>query len=113
MKCWKCNAEQPESPLGTLGKLSFRALCERCSAWLHCCKNCKNYKQGLPNDCLIPGTDLISDREASNFCEDFQQLGIGPQKFGDPKKVADKLFKDGDEPPSRAKGFNTLFDGET
>lgn len=88
MNCWKCGTQLPDPS----GKLSFRAECDKCSAWLHCCKNCKNYKPGLPNDCMIPGTDPISDREASNFCEEFQLRGTGPEKKADPKDVLKRLF---------------------
>lgn len=109
MKCWKCDYETEDPPLG---KLSFRAICEHCSAWLHCCKNCKNYKRGLPNDCMIPGTEIITDREASNFCEEFKLLGIGPSVFSDPKNAAKKLFKDEADPQLRPKGFNSLFNEE-
>lgn len=91
MKCWKCGSELA-APLDR--KLSFRETCDKCHAWLHCCKNCKNYKQGLPNDCMVPGTDFIADREAMNFCEDYVLLGVGPQKFADPKDIAKRLFKD-------------------
>lgn len=108
MKCWKCNLDLEDPPLG---KLSFRALCDHCSAWLHCCKNCKNYKPGLPNDCLVPGTEYIADREGSNFCEDFKLLGLGSQKSGDLNRAAQKLFKDEeDHPKLHPKGFTSLFD---
>lgn len=91
MKCWKCGAEQ-EDPPG--GKLSFRATCSVCHAWLHCCRNCKNYKPGLPNDCAIPGTDPISDREANNFCDEFQLLGKAPAAKKDAKEIEKRLFGD-------------------
>jgi hypothetical protein len=45
---------------------------------------------------MIPGTDPISDREASNLCEEFSLLGVGPTKTADPKDVARRLFKDED-----------------
>lgn len=109
MKCWKCGSELADPPLG---KLSFRAICNHCSAWLHCCKNCKNYKPGLPNDCMIRGTEYIADREASNFCEEFQLLGKSPKLFSDPKHAAKKLFKDGNDPHPPSKGFNSLFNDD-
>lgn len=90
MKCWKCGAEQ-EDPPG--GKLSFRATCSNCHAWLHCCNNCKNYKPGLPNDCAIPGTELIADREANNFCDEFQLLGQGAASKKDPKDLRKEIEK--------------------
>lgn len=106
MKCWKCNFETEDPPLG---KLSFRSVCEQCSVWLHCCKNCKNYRPGLPNDCKIPGTELISDREAANFCEEFKLSGVGRTLFSDPKNAAKKLFKEEGEDSSARRDFDSLF----
>jgi hypothetical protein len=93
MNCWKCGAKLEES---SLGKISFRAICEKCHSWLHCCKNCVNYKPGLPNDCYIPGTEFISDREASNFCEEFKILGVfaGIKDGEAAKKKFNSLFAD-------------------
>jgi hypothetical protein len=90
MRCWKCGTDQ-EDPPG--GKLSFRATCIKCHSWLHCCKNCKNYQPGLPNDCKIPGTEYIPDREANNFCEEFQLLGVAPPSKKDPKNLAKEIEK--------------------
>ena len=53
-------------------KVSFRAECSHCGADLHVCVNCKNHALGKPNECKIPGTDPIRDREKANFCEEFQ-----------------------------------------
>lgn len=93
MKCWNCGTPLDEPPNQ---KLSFRATCDHCSAWLHCCCNCKNYYPGLPNNCKIPGTEYIADRQAMNFCEEFAVLGEGP-KEKDLKKDKDRfnsLFHD-------------------
>lgn len=104
MNCWKCKSEYEMPPYG---KLSFRAICDRCQASLHCCKNCKNYKPGLPNDCLIPGTEYIADREANNFCEDFVILGHLQIRLADPKDIEKKLF--GDDQGTSSKTFGDLF----
>ena len=109
MKCWKCGTDLPDPPRG---KLPFRAVCDKCVAWLHSCKNCRNYKPGLPNDCAVPGTEYIADREASNFCEEFQLKGAGPAKAADPNEAARKLFGNDasqkpDSPPK--KRFDNLF----
>lgn len=88
--CWKCGA-QLEDPSG---KLPFRDQCSHCGSWLHVCRNCRNYKPGQPNDCLIPGTEYIKDREAFNFCEEFQLLGKTPERKKDPRDVLRKLFGD-------------------
>ncbi len=91
MHCWKCGAalSDPSSK-----KIPFRATCEVCAAWLHCCRNCVHYKPGMPNACLIPGTEYVADREAGNYCEDFQCLGQGPSQGADAKAISQKLFKD-------------------
>lgn len=107
MNCWKCGGalDLPSK------KISFRALCDHCHAWLHCCKNCVNYKPGLPNDCKIPGTDYIADREAGNFCEEFVLLGKPPSATARPDDVSQRLFGEGTgevtkNPKDR---FNDLF----
>lgn len=104
MKCWKCGTdlETPER-----SRIPFKAICDKCLAWLHCCKNCKNYKPGLPNDCAIPGTELIADREACNFCDSFDLLGTAPKAAADPNTAAKKLF--GDDPQEKKKGFKDFF----
>ena len=65
--CWKCDKILTFSE----AKIGFREECPFCGIDLHTCKNCKHYYPGKPNDCLVPGTEWIKDREARNFCEDF------------------------------------------
>lgn len=89
MNCWNCGAALLEQK-----KIPFRATCDKCLAALHCCQNCKYYKRGLPNDCAVPGTDYIADRQASNFCEEFSPLGKTPTPpSSNHKKSFDDLFK--------------------
>jgi len=74
-------------------KIGFRATCPHCEIDLHVCKNCRYYALGKPNDCLVPGTEFIRDREASNFCEEFKVknfLSTSQEK----KRNFDSLFKD-------------------
>ncbi len=109
MFCWKCGGELKELYLKTtLSKVAFRAACEHCQAPLHCCRNCVHYKPGLPNDCDVPGTEFVSDREAMNYCEEFSILGkkVGPAST--PKDVSKRLF--GEEPEEKKKNpFDDLF----
>lgn len=110
MNCWNCGA-----PLNIIGKVSFRASCDVCHASLHCCQNCVYYKPGLPNDCMVPNTDYIADRQANNFCEEFKILGKSPEKKVDPNDVERKLFgeKDENKPHNDSKTrFNNLFNDE-
>lgn len=108
MKCWKCGANLPDFPWG---KIPFRATCDFCGTALHCCKNCRFYKPGLPNDCAVPGTDFIPDREAINFCEEFKLSEKIPEPKKDPRDAARKLF--GEEPEDQKEDpkdkFKRLF----
>jgi hypothetical protein len=109
MRCWKCNAEQKSLPDG---KLPFRATCEQCDFYLHTCVNCKYYKQGQPNDCLIPGTEFVRDRETFNYCDEFVPKGKEGNQTTTPSDVAKKLFGDDDFPTKNSDSkdaFNSLF----
>lgn len=76
-------------------RTAFRASCERCFADLHCCKNCKFYQIGRPNDCAIAGTDFVADRSKNNLCEEFAILGTHAPSIStdEAKKRFDDLFK--------------------
>lgn len=112
MKCWSCAADLPDPQWG---KITFRATCDFCGAALHCCKNCRFYKPGLPNNCAVPGTDFIADRTAPNFCEEFQLLGKVLEKKSDPREAERRLFgeangKPKDDDPKNT--FNQLFNDD-
>ena len=93
MNCFKCGSSI-EIPLGS--KVGFRAECEKCRASLHCCAACKYYKPGMKNDCMVPDTEFVSDKEAMNLCEEFSYLGKKTNHTlskEDAKKKFDDLFK--------------------
>jgi hypothetical protein len=90
-KCWNCgtNLELPGPPI------SFRADCEKCGAWQHVCKNCEHYCPGRANDCMIPDTDPINDREKYNYCEEFHLLGkAGNKNMSSKDDIERRLFGD-------------------
>ena len=87
MDCWKCG-KQAIDPMTRVG---FRAACPHCEMDLHVCKNCRYYAPGKPNDCAVPGTEYIRDREAANFCEEFRPKSYDP-KSSDALKRARRLF---------------------
>ncbi len=70
--------------------------CEGCSAYLHCCLNCRYYDTTKACDCYIPNIDPVSDKEKFNFCDDFS--------LRDSDEAAPKAADRGD--------FDALF-GET
>lgn len=109
LKCWHCGAE-PDLPEG---KVSFQAVCDKCSSWLHCCKGCRFYKPGQANDCLIPDTEHVPDRSARNFCDEFKALSdagpVAPKKTA--ADAARELFGDGadEEENDQDNPFDRLF----
>jgi len=89
--CWKCSKK-----IDDIGpKVGFRAVCPHCDIDLHTCTNCKYYSPGKPNDCMVPGTEYIRDREASNLCEDFKP-NLNPSSASSKKEKFKSLFKDED-----------------
>ncbi len=91
MYCAKCGRLQEES---AFSKISFRAECTGCGASLHSCVHCKYYQVGLPNDCKVPGTERVIDKEASNFCEEFAPTSEKKAIQESPsKKKFEDLFK--------------------
>ncbi len=105
MNCWKCAKIVSDITV----KIGFRAVCQHCGVDLHVCKNCRYYSPGKPNDCAVPGTDYIRDREASNLCEEFKvKIPEKISTFGEPAiEKARRLF--GIEEPEAKKDFNSLF----
>ncbi|MCB1111666.1 MAG: hypothetical protein H7A37_03795 [Chlamydiales bacterium] len=89
IKCWHCG--KPLEPFD-FGKVPFKEVCPHCDSWLHCCKNCVYYKPGMPNDCQVPGTDPVTDREKFNYCEEYKLLGQAPKKGPSIDDVSKRLF---------------------
>lgn len=104
MDCWKCRKKISEAPI----KIGFRAVCVHCEADLHVCKNCRYYSVGKPNDCLVPGTEPIRDREMFNFCEEFR-----PKVDAEPPASDEKARRIlGVDEPVKKKDFKSLFKDE-
>lgn len=105
--CWKCLASVE------MKKVGFQSLCEACSSWLHCCKGCRHYRPGSPNDCMIPGTELVADREARNLCDEFEvNLKVGQEEHK--KRLSDverQLFGESseEEDDDQPNPFDRLF----
>jgi len=70
--CHRCGAEV------TLDRVGARDVCERCNAYLHCCRNCEFYEVGVHNDCREPNSEVVADKEEGNFC-DYFRLGSAPR----------------------------------
>jgi len=66
-RCYKCG-----EPWEGEGVLTFKAVCEKCFAYLHCCKNCRLHDPLVNNECLSRTTESVPEREGPNFCEEFE-----------------------------------------
>lgn len=89
MHCWKCRKTIGDEP----AKIGFRAECPLCGADLHVCMNCKFHAPAKPNECAIPGTDPVRDREKGNFCEEFRLKPWSEDSYSDALKKAKRLFE--------------------
>ncbi|MCB1113396.1 MAG: hypothetical protein KDK62_01420 [Chlamydiia bacterium] len=87
--CWHCGEALPNF---TFGKVGFRETCEKCGYDLHVCKGCQYFSPGKPNDCSVPGTEFVADREKRNLCEDFKLSGKPPQKGPSKEEIEKRLF---------------------
>jgi hypothetical protein len=111
-RCHKCNAEwtsEKKQP-------AVKEYCEKCTAYLHCCLNCRFHSPSLHNQCQIPNTDWVGDRAGANFCDEFEFVDRDAPKGLDPKKDAarkalDGLFGDADLSPKKPKSLDDLFGG--
>ena len=91
LNCWKCHKTISAEPL----KIGFRTYCHHCDMDQHVCLNCRHHAPGKHNECNVPGTEWVKDREVRNYCEDFEAK---PNQTGSesntPKKGLNSLFKD-------------------
>jgi len=91
--CWNCGHG--------LTKLDYgRELgCLACGKPTHCCRNCRHYAPGRPNECREPMVDRVVVKEQANFCDWFQPLlraGTPPASADDQmalRRAAEDLFK--------------------
>jgi len=55
-----------------------KEFCAKCSAYLHCCLNCRFRDPALHNECAIPNTEWVGDRKGANFCDEFEFADTSP-----------------------------------
>lgn len=93
--CYRCGKEWTSL---TKKQPGVKETCPQCNAYLHCCRNCKWYLPGKPNDCYIPNTDKVANKEGANFCDFFEFKEGGnnadwEKKREEAKKNFEDLFK--------------------
>lgn len=67
LKCWNCGTSLDGVPR----PISRHVNCCQCFEVLHCCRMCKWYAPGRPQDCDHDRADPPVEKEAANFCDYF------------------------------------------
>ncbi len=95
--CYRCGEEWTGA-----AKPSRSDICPKCGAMVRCCRNCQYYDPHAHNQCHIPESEYVGDKERANFCEWFilsegKKGGSGGKQTSredDARKKWDKLFRD-------------------
>lgn len=110
-RCHKCGKEW----MSDKKVPAVKEFCEACSAYLHCCLNCRFHDRNLHNQCGIPTTDWVGGREGCNFCDEFE-FANAPEGGGRAENAKQEardafsgLFDEEPEPKGPA-DFDSLFD---
>ncbi len=67
-RCHRCQREW----VSAKRQPGVKEFCEGCAAYLHCCRNCRHFAPTLHNQCAIPTTEWVGDKEGANFCDEFE-----------------------------------------
>ena len=113
-RCHRCGQEwATEKRVKVPG---VKETCLGCGAYLHCCLNCAFRDPSKHNQCAVPNTERIVDKEGANFCDDFRFTDGEAEGGGDAgenraRQALDNLFGGDDKPSSGggADAFNKLF----
>lgn len=89
LECWNCGESLKDVPR----PISRHANCPSCYEVLHCCRMCKWYAPGRPNDCDHDRADPPVEKESANFCDYFAPTtGTYAQREGERKQQAKSKF---------------------
>lgn len=111
--CHKCGTEW----VSAKRQPSVKEFCVQCSAYLHCCLNCRFHDPHAHNECFIPNTEWVADRRSANFCDEFEFRDFAPgapgsaeaEKRDQARKALDALLGGGEPAPSKPKSLDDLF----
>ena len=91
-KCHNCG-----TPWEKEGRPAFKAVCDTCSYYIHSCKNCRLHDPFAHNQCISSTTEVVSDREGANYCDEFDfKVAGGDDRSAEEKKAKDawdQMFK--------------------
>ncbi len=86
-RCWHCGADLTRADYGR------ETNCLGCGKPTRCCRNCRFYQRGRPNDCVEPMAESVSNKERANFCGFFDPWTTPTGAAGQARQAADDLFK--------------------
>jgi hypothetical protein len=110
-RCHKCGTEW----VSEKRQPGFRDTCPQCTAYLHCCLNCRFHDPHAHNQCYIPNTEWVGDRRGGNFCEEFEFRDavingeIPEKKQEQARKVLEGLFGEDVVSSRKPKSLDDLF----
>lgn len=92
--CWNCGQGLTRLDLGR------ESPCPGCGKPTHCCRNCRHYAPGRPNECMEPLVERVVDKIRSNFCEFLEPnpkpvAGAATPDADALRKAAESLFGPG------------------
>ena len=95
--CFSCG--QTVQALGGV-KIMKNDTCAKCSADLHCCRNCRFFDPGVSNQCRETQAEWVRTKDRRNYCDYFEPSThitlakrSGEAAADDARKKFDSLFK--------------------
>jgi hypothetical protein len=90
--CWACGQALTRLDYGRESE------CPGCRKPTHCCRNCRLYAPGRPNQCFEPQVERVVDKTRANFCEWFEPVqqpaaGTAPDDADALRSAAERLFR--------------------
>ena len=70
MRCYECGTTFEYKEF-----VPFKAVCDSCAAYAHCCCNCVFYNDHATHECDIADVEWVGDKTKANLCEEFKPMG--------------------------------------
>ena len=105
-RCFNCSTTLPPG-------IDFKGVCPKCSAELHCCKQCSHFEPSTRFQCSKPIKERIAVKDKANQCELFSprvtvMRDSAPNPTVAPGGVASTM-KDVKTPDDARAAFDNLF----
>jgi len=84
-----CHFCKKEIPYDT--RILRTETCPWCRSDLHVCLNCTHHDSSRYNECLIPGTERVKERERANHCTAFEMRDGKPGEDHNKTETMNKL----------------------